>query len=230
MACMFVRVPHYVASFWRNRDSKKSIPLGGKVDVSGSTVLWNILRCGIVRNPEEEVVREGFFCERMWRKMLRGQSVVPNEKGRYVKLIPHRDIQLYLNDAEVRLLCGMKAAKYDGYDEFLCVELPQRVYVDDHEHVVDGQWQLKGLRAQKFATELRKEFWDACLDYVDEFMKAGKNNDEKSKNEGLNRFMTRYDIRIGMDNKEWKTLKRNYYRQTEQRKQRVHSYEEFGEV
>jgi len=228
MACMYVRVPHYVASFWRNRDERKPIALGGRVDLSGEYLLWQMMQQGLVRNPDEEVVKEGCFCERMWRKMLRGQSVVANEKGRFVKVYPGRDASQPLCDAEVRSMAGMKEAKSEGQSEYLCVVLPSRVYVNGIQYAVDGQWQLRGKTVQSFVLELRRCFWNECVSYVEKFMAAAPRGTERSANEGLDRFMTRYDIRVSSDNKERATLKRNYYRQLFRKRNMTHSYEEFG--
>lgn len=227
---MYIRVPHYVASFWRNREERKPIPAGGRVDLSGEYVLWNMLRQGLCRNPDEEVVREGCFCERMWRKMLRGQSLVANKKGVYVKVFPGRDATQYLSDAEVRAMCAMKEARHEDASEYLCIELPSRVYMNGTQYVVDGQWQMKGKTVQLFVAELRREFWHECLTYIEQFLESGSRKMERSTNEGLDRFMLRYDIRIGKDNKERATLKRSYYRQLARRTERACNYEEFGEV
>lgn len=230
MACMYIRVPHYVASFWRNREERNPIAIGGHIDVSGEYVLWQLLQQGLVRNPNEDVVKEGCFCERMWRKMLRGQGLVANDKGRYVKVFPGRDTEIYLTDAEVRKMAGMKSVQNDEQNEYLCVDLPRRVWDNSLQYVVDGQWQLKGKTAQAFIAELKKSFWDECILYIEQFVKSGGSGFERSTNEGLDRFMLRYDIRVGQDNKERLTLKRNYYRQL-QRKNNLHqNFEEFGVV
>ena len=230
MACMYIRVPHYVASFWRNREERKPIPMGGRVDLSGEYELWNMLRQGLCRNPAEEVSREGCYCERMWRKMLRGQSLVPNAKGAYTKVYPGRDTSQYLTDAEVRTMSGLKEARHEDTSEYLCVELPSRVYINGTQYLVDGQWQMKGKTVQMFVAELRREFWHECLAYVEQFLESGNRKMERSTNEGLDRFMLRYDIRISQDNKERATLKRSYYRQLARKADKPCNYEEFGKV
>lgn len=228
MACMYVRLPHYVASFWRNRVERKPIAPGGKVDLSGEYMPWRILQQGLVRNPSEEVMKGGCFCERMWRKMLRGQSVVINKKGKFPKVFPNRDVSLHLTDAEVRALTGLKEVSDEERNEYLCVELPSRVYMNNTQYAVDGQWQLRGQTVYTFVCELRNLFWEECIDYVDKFLKASPYGVERSAKEGLDRFLTRYDIRVGQDNKERETMKRNYYRQLRKRKGRHYSFEEFG--
>lgn len=230
MACMYIRVPHYVASFWRNRVESKPIAVGGRLDLSGEYVLWQMMQQGLIRNPDEEVAKDGCFCERMWRKMLRGQSVVAKEKGRYVKVYPHRDAGMYLNDGEINAMAGVKCGKSEEQNEYLCVELPQKVWSNGQQYSVDGQWQLNGVNVQLFVAELRKCFWHECVRYVEHFLDAAPRGVERSANEGLDRFMLRYDIRVGQDNKERATLKRSYYRQLMRKNKKRHDYEEFGVI
>lgn len=230
MACMYIRLPHYVASFWRNRDERKPIAVGGRVDLSGEYVIWQLLQQGLVRNPDEEVAKNGCFCERMWRKMLRGQSVVANEKGRYVKVFPGRDVSQPLSDGEVQVLAKLGGTQNDGRNEYLCVELPSRVFLNGVQYAVDGQWQLRGKAVQQLVNELKKGFWHECVKYVGMFLDASPKGVERSANEGLDRFLMRYDIRVGLDNKERKTLKRNYYRQLLRERSVKYDFEEFGET
>ena len=227
---MYVRVPHYVASFWRNREEKKPIDRGGRVDLSGEYVLWQMLLQGITRNPDEVVVKEGCFCERMWRKMLRGQSVVANEKGKFVKVFPKRDASIHLSEGEVSAMCGFRQGVNEEQNEYLCVVLPDKVYVNGMMYNVDGQWQMRGKSLQFFVAELRKSFWHECVEYVDQFIDATPKGVERSTVEGLDRFMLRYDIKVGQGNKERDTLKRNYYRQLRKKKRAKHDFEEFGVV
>lgn len=230
MSKMFIRVPHYVAAYYRNKNKNKVISETEPVNLENEPKLWDMLECGIANNAYEELVKEGCFCERMWRKMMRGQSLVADENGKYAKV--KRDLKAPLTIAEINSLCGWKcSAKQESSDEYLCVELPSVIYRYHQQIAVDGSYQLKGRMAQMFVAEMRRCFWNACMEYMDDYISAGrKNGHNRSKIEGLERFMLRYNIRSGNDNREMTALKRSYYRQMIRRDYVRYDYEEFGEL
>lgn len=228
MARMYVRVPHYVAAYYRNRNERKPVAVGGSVSLENEPQLYDMLLYGLVRNPREEIVKEGCFCDRMWRKMMRGQSLVSNNKGKRTSI--KRNPKEMLTDAEIRELCQLPAAHNEEADEYLCIELPPYIYRNGMQIAIDGQWQLRSRTLQTFCGAMRKSFWNTCMTYIEEFLSAGKKQGYKhSVMEGIERFMMRYDIRSNESNKEKMTLKRNYYRQLRYRQQHRFDYTEFGE-
>lgn len=227
MANMYVRVPHYVAAFYRNRDEFKPIEVGQPVSLEGISMLWNMLLGGLIQNPKERVFKEGCFCERMWRKMMRGQYMVRHNGAERIE----RDVKAYLTDTEVRELCGQKVSgRCDTY-EYLCIKLPPFVFHSGRQVAVDGQWQFYSRAAQSFVGCLREYFWECCLAYVEEFVKVGERDGVKhSKAEGFERFLARYDIRSGEDEKDQKSLKRGYFRRVQQQPDKKYDFVDFGDA
>ena len=229
MAKMYIRMPHYVASFYRNLDKRNPIPYGEAVDVEKTPALWNILLHGLVPNNKNDVEKDGCFSERLWRKMLHGQGLVSDANGKPLQI--KRSVKDPLTIEEIHLLCGWDAEKATDNDEYLCVKLPQYIYRDGKQVIIDGAYQLHKNEIHAFCAEMRRCFWSECIDYIDTYVDATKANGyDRSKIEGLERFMLRYDIRNGEDNRTLATLKRNYYRQIIRRNHKQYDYEEFGEI
>jgi len=227
MANMYVRVPHYVAAFYRNRDEFKPIEVGQPVDVENVTMVWNMLMGNLLQNPKEKVIKEGCFCERMWRKMMRGQYIV-QQKG-CVRM--SRDSKAYLTDTEVRELCGLKVSGRSETYEYLCIKLPPYILHSGRQVAIDGQWQLMYQSCKLFIGYLRNYFWECCLRYVEEFIKAGEHNGVKhSQAEGFERFLARYDIRSGENEKDQKSLKRAYFRRVQQQPDKKYDFVDFGDA
>lgn len=225
MAKMYIRVPHYVAAFFRNRNEFKPIEVGKPVSVDNIPVLWDMLMSGIVRNPNERLVKEGCFCERMWRKMLRGQYLFMHE-GKI-----DRDPHVHLTDAEVRELCGWEATDRSDNSEYLCIKLPPYVYQYGRQIATDGQWQLASFTCKAFKGYVRDYFWDCALRYVDAFVKAGdKLGVKHSQAEGFERFLARYDVRTGGSEKDMKTLKRGYFRRVKTQDAKQYDFVDFGDT
>lgn len=227
---MYVRVPHYVASFYRNRNEFKPVPTGGVVSIEEDATLWEMLTHFIVPNPTEKLVKEGCFCERMWRKMMRGFSLVENEQGKFQKVLV-RDVKDPLTDAEVRDCCQWSAPRYKDLNEYLCIELPPYVYRTGRQVRVDGQWQMSGNGCRIFVAELRRCFWRSCVRYVDGFLEFNKRlGYQRSKLEGIERFMLRYDIRSDRNNKTKESIKRNYNRFIKRYNYQEMDFQEFGDA
>lgn len=225
---MYLRVPHYVAAYYRNRDEFKPVEIGKPVSLENEPILWDMLMSCIIPNPRENLVKEGCFCERMWRKMMRGQYLPSAHKG---NMRVSRDQTEHLTDSEVRELSGMKTSIRSDSSEYLCIKLPPYIYRNGRQIAVDGQWQMVGRANQIFVGYLRDVFWDNCLKYVDTFIEVGKSNDiEHRQAEGLERFLLRYDVRTGEDGKERRTLKRTYYRKTLNKPEKQYDFLEFGDA
>lgn len=228
MANMYLRVPHYVASYYRNRDEFKPIEIGKPVSLENEPLLWNMLISGLIDNPREKLVKEGCFCERMWRKMMRGQYLPSAHKG---NLRLNRDQSLYLTDAEVRELSGMKSSVRSNSSEYLCVKLPPYIFYKGRQVAVDGQWQLTSFTCQIFITTVRRLFWESCIKYINNFIESGKAvGMNHSKAEGLERFLSRYDIRTGEDERDRKTMKRIYFRKVLNKPKKQYDFLEFGDT
>ena len=228
---MYVRIPHYVASFYRNRDEFHPVPVGGMVSLESETTLWDMLVHFLVPNPNEQLVREGCFCERMWRKMQKGYSLVEGAGGKFPRVLAKRDASEPLTDAEVRMCCQWSSPRYEDLNEYLCVELPSYVYRHHRQVKVDGQWQMMSNGYRIFVAEMRRNFWHCCVNYAEDFIEVSKKRGyQRSKVEGLERFMARYDIRNDSKNKTKFTLKRNYYRVIRNRIFQQEDFEEFGET
>ncbi|MBR1377984.1 MAG: hypothetical protein IJ557_02515 [Bacteroidaceae bacterium] len=231
MSSMYIRVPHYVASYFRHRNERKPVAMGCKVSVENEPQLWDMLMHGLGGNPLERLHADGCFCERMWRKMLRGCSLAVGGQNLQPAPRTRRDAREPLTDAEVRQLCGWEPAHNNESDEYLCVELPPFIYAEGRQVVVDGQYQFTSRNCiRQFQAEMRREFWNACIGYIDEFLRVSKRKGyDRTKMEGLERFMLRYDIRSGPNDRTKKTLKRSYYRQLMLRQHLQYDFVEFGE-
>jgi len=224
MANMYIRVPHYVASFYRNRDQHHPKKVGEPVSVENEPVLWDMLMHFITPNPYEKIVKDGCFCERMWRKMMRGQRL----DGSNTRI--KRNYKEPLTDAEVRDLCSLSAATHEDTDEYLCIALPEYVFREGRQQLIDGQYQMTTVCYKRFVAEMRRRFWAECIGYIDSFIEVDKQKGyDRNMMEGMDRFMIRYDIQSGERNKYRKTMKRNYYRQLKYQQHRQYDFVEHGE-
>lgn len=228
MANFYLRVPHYVASYIRNKDQANPIMVSGTIYISPTDKLWNVLNSSIHFNRIDNVVRIGCFCERQWKMMMRGFPIQKgiNEKASKRAVITTEDV-LTLNDSEISVLAGISKCKGEDAGEYLCFSLPSEVCVNGVLYKTNTQWQPLKNGAKVMIAELTRDFWRAFFIYMDKDKDwCIANHIERTTMESIERFMTRYDIRNSSDNREKKTLKRNYYRK---RKVYQFSFEDYVE-
>lgn len=228
MANFYLRVPHYVASYFRNKDQQKPIPVGGVIRIDCTSYLFPCLSSMIFSNNNETIMPHGCFCERQWRRMLRGSLIYTPKPG----ATPPANVSAkvkgdYLTDAEVSALSNVSSRNDEGVSEYLCIRLPEEVYVNNRVGKTNGQWQLTNSGAKRMAALMTDEFWRIFFVYMDRDREWCLGHAvERSILDVIERFMAKYDIRNSLDNREKMTLKRNYYRK---RKTSNFSEEDFVE-
>lgn len=214
MANFYLRVPHYVASYFRNKDQQKPIPVGGVIRIEDTNPLWPILSVMIHSNDKDTVIPNGCFCERQWRKMLHG-NVLGSAVGKHIPI--NKSLNLLesntLSDEEVSILSGIPTRKGEDFGEYLCVKLPNEVYSKNRIVKTTTQWQPSCAGAKRLIAVMTDEYWRVFFNYMDKERDWCISHDlDRSVMESIERFINRYNIRNSTDNKEKMTLKRNYYR------------------
>lgn len=214
MANFYLRVPHYVASYFRNKDQQKPIPVGGVIRIDTSSNLYPCLSAMIFSNNNESVMPHGCFCERQWRRMMRGTRIyTPKPDAPPAAGVSPKMKGDCLSDAEVSVLSGVASRNDEGVSEYLCIRLPEEVYVNHRIIKTNGQWQPTNAGAKRMAALMTDEFWRIFFIYMDCDRKwCVSHAIDRSILDVIERFMGKYDIRNSSDNKEKMTLKRNYYR------------------
>jgi len=214
MANFYLRVPHYVAAYFRNRDSNNPIPLGGMMKFDKLSPIWKFLSHMLKSNTTEFIVPFGCFCERQWRRMLRGSTIYTTLDGRRKQIFtgPKATGEI-LNDAEIFKLAGVSPVNGEEHGEYICIQMPPEVYVNNRMCKTNGQWQLMEGGAKILYDMMSDEFWSAFFTYIKkDYEWCVENGIDRPVLETIDRFMTRYDIRNSSDDKERMALKRNYYR------------------
>lgn len=214
MANFYLRVPHYVAAYFRNKDQMKPIPVGGVIKIETTNPLWQILSCMAHSNNSETIVTSGCFCERQWRRMMRGMPIYTPKCGAEApKPIAAKEKGETLSDSEVSRLSGIPQRKGEDSGEYLCIRLPEEVFISGRISKTNGQWQLMNAGAFRMIAMMTEEFWRTFFIYIDKEQEwCLANGYDRSVLDSIERFMTRYDIRNSSDNREKMTMKRNYYR------------------
>lgn len=225
MAVLYLRLPHYVAGYLRNRDRNNPLSPGDVITLNQSERIWVDYTEGLRPNFNMRVNRSYCFCQRMWKTMMDGYSVV----GRKKRLLSDRYDELTLTDSEVKLLSGLSSPRGDDSGEYVCIAIPREAFRYGKLVPTNSFWELSDVSANTVRSHLVNEFWRALYAYVDKAMdKAGVSGRKFVFIETLDSFMERYQIRCSNDFHERDALKRNYSRRRKSYRFTEEDYVEHG--
>lgn len=230
MANLYIRLPHYVASYLRNKDRNKPLEVGSPIPLNQSERVWVEFCEGLYPNNNLTINRAYCFCQKQWNTMMEGYSLTDKAQGkRRVKVLTERYDQLTLYDNEVQKLSGLPIPRGDDSGEYICIAIPREALRYGKVVPTSAFWQLQDVPANAVRTHLTNEFWRALYAYVDKARdKCGSSGKEFVFIDVLESFMERYDIRCSPDNHERNALKRNYNRKRQSYKFTEEDFVEHG--
>lgn len=231
MPNFYMRLPHYVAAYFRNKNEKNPIPVGGVLQFDKFSPMWSVLQEMLFNNADGTVVRGGCFCERQWRKMMQGIPIyiLQNGEERIPNLNP-AEFGYVLTDKEVSYLSRLTLNKSGDYGEYLCIKMSDVVIRNGKTYKVNSQWQPTHFGYKALSGMMNSEFWRAFFYYMGKDQEfCQEKGIKRSVLESIERFMMRYDIRNSSDDREKMTLKRNYYRKQHSAVFNEDDYVEHGE-
>lgn len=160
MANIYLRVPSYLAQFYRNREVKKPLTETKPVTFSPFQAESVIMAARLTLVPEQACEHNICFSQRMWQNMMRGKRP---QGGRPMF---DRDTDQWLSLDEVNALTGVvKTKKYEGSD-YLCIQTPKTVVVGRQYKQVTASFNLSAGAANELVRQLRTEFIRILLGWV----------------------------------------------------------------
>lgn len=203
MPSIYVRLPHYVASFLRNRDERHPLDKADPIQIETGDELASVVQCHLMPNLRGEV-RPSCFSERQWKSMMQGKVIAyrkdsfamdiarparrPLSLAEILRLTDQAD--KVLTDAETGADLSDEAYNY----EYVPFQLPRTVIINGRELKVQSDFTLAD--STDFVKILRRRFRRALVRFVAldrEYVRSLEQT--RSKMESLDRFLLRYDIR-----------------------------------
>lgn len=163
MANIYLRVPTYVAQYYRGRIAPEP-PLSEftPVEFSQFQIEYVLMEAGLTMVNERDCEHNVCFSERMWKNILNGR---PPQGG---KTIINRDQTEWPGIDEVNTVAGVKRnAKTDGFD-YLCIKAPKSIIIGPQIHPVTQSFTMPFGSANQLVRQLRKEFIRMLLWWVTE--------------------------------------------------------------
>lgn len=223
MANLYIRVPFYVASYFRTKSDREKLAPNEPLVVDETNPIWPIFIGSLHRKCN--MIPSNYFCfsQKEWRTMMNGKPLAGG-----AKLMSQED-ELTLSDVEVSILTGLRTPKNDGLGEYLCFALPKEIFRNGKYVKTDAWWCLTKSGTYDFRKYLVNEFWRALFTYMDRRRDAFAF--EKRTFiviDCLDSFMERHDIHCSLDYHERETLKRGMNRKRKEFKYMKDDYIEHG--
>jgi hypothetical protein len=229
MANVYFRVPHYVASYLRNRDRENPVEVGGVINLNPSEKLWYQFMEGLYPNVNLTISRSYCFCQRQWRRMVDGYSLDTFNGGKRHKVLKDAEGRTMLDDSEIHRLAGLPVPRNADSSEYICIAMPREAMRHGCVVPTNACWQLRDTSVNSVRAMLVDEFWRTLFCYVDKAIDRCKS---AGRNfvliDTLESFMERYNIKSSADAHERNALKRNYNRRRKSYRFSTEDYIEYG--
>lgn len=211
MPSIYLRVPYYVASYYRNRFDDKRLKESEPYSFSIYTDAFHIIINAAMYTDISYKIDTPCFSEKAWNRMTDGYGV--GEKTSRKRIQPPLSDGEYLNDKDINTLSGKNFGNKEGFGDYLKIALPTEIMRNGKMLRVNTSYTLPKAPAFQLVAIMKKEFRKAFLNYMrkdEEY--CAEHGINRHVMESISRFMTRYDIPFSQDRSEISLLKRNYYR------------------
>lgn len=204
MAVIYLRLPHYIASYLRNIDPDRSMSRWQPFVFDRTDPIYPKL-CFLIEPNARMAVNIDCFSQKQWEAMLKGKYLRTPSDGSFLFDLQRR-YSTPLTTSEVYLLSGneervhrdtdtMELAPDEEYlDEYVPIQLPPSIIRNRREVKVYSDWYIPNI------STIRSELTDRYKMAFSKFMAEDRRQTHdldinRSKMDSIDRFMLRYDIR-----------------------------------
>jgi hypothetical protein len=224
MPNIYLRVPTYVAQFYRAIDPNKRLAENQPYAFCPFQHEYILMRNQLTLIPETEQTCSWCYSQRAFNNILRG---IPPTGG---KAVVQRDQQQWITTKELCAIIGEKSvAKMEAYD-YLAIELPPDVMLGDEVRKTNGSYSLKQRDAIHLQEMLRDEFVHTFLDWlIQDRRYCNRLGLRREIGTTIERFFERYYIFIGTNKRERESMYRMGRRWIEKARVLPNDRIDFGE-
>lgn len=191
MANIYLRVPPYVADFYRNKDENHRLKVWEPVCFEDFSYEMRLLRHRIISDKNRKFLSVLCYSQQSWNNILKGK--LP-QGGKTIFI---RDNKQWPTPREIVALEGRTLKLNEELFDYLCIALPKEAMVGSSVIRVDSRCSIDGSTAKLLANVLRDEyyhyFYEWCVQEERVFRKKGL---AVQKTDLMERFYAQYEIRM----------------------------------
>lgn len=190
MANLYLRVAHYVAQFYRNRDENNRL---GEFDpvVLNDNYADNILSRCLRLDGSKGKSTVMCYSQQSWDNILKGKQPYGGIT------VFRRDPKTWPSAKEICALEGRSLSLHEELFDYLCIALPAETLYNGEVVKVSKAFALDALTAQHLANHLRYEYCHVFSEWIIQERRLFSSRGLLlSDAEALERFLAQYDIKI----------------------------------
>jgi hypothetical protein len=211
MANIYLRVPTYVAQFYRGREVNHPLTEFEPVIFSVYQNEHVLLSATLILDTDNQ--NAACLSQRAWKNVLQGRQ--PNGGKRLLNRSPDE----WPTIQEICMLTGVKKVqKMEGYD-YLCIEIPKQILVGRQYKATNASFSLPPSAANDLQKMLRNNFIRVLLDWVrQERSFCNIKGIRRDLSMVVDHFFYYYNICIGTNGKDRESMRRMAVRWLEEAK------------
>ena len=203
MSNIYLKVPLYVAAFYRNRDDSNPLGPFDAVEFPSFSHEAVVIAASLMFVDNYEEQSSLCYSQRVWNNILNGK---PPTGG---KRILQRDATEWPTMTEICALHGRSVSDREEAFDYLCIRIPREIVIDGVIKRTNSSYTLRFLSARKLVTMLRNEFYHTFADWcIQDRRHCNMVGIKRDRGEMLERFLTQYDIPVSADAHEKDSLRR----------------------
>ena len=213
MNTIYLRLPQYVAAFYRGRDEEHPLREQDPVTFCEFSHEYVVLSTGVRMLPVQEQIRAHCYSQRAWRNICNGRR--PEGGGR----IFMRDASVWPTSEEVfsleptRDVRSNEVRAWKENTDYLCIGIPGEIVTGGRVHRTNGSYSLNTADARTLSRLLCNEFYSSVLDWLIQDRRfCNQNGVQRSRVESIERFLLCFNIPVSQSNRERETLRRQINR------------------
>lgn len=224
MANIYVRLPWYVAAFYRGLEEDNPLTEWQPYEFKEYTHEYVIMENNLRYIPEQNLSRQ-CYSQRAWNNILRGKT--PDGTSTILR----RDPTEWPDSSELCALTGTSNTGKMATCDYLAVKMPREVWLNKKVYRTNQGYAFSADNAQHFIKMLSQEFYHVFLDWVEQDERYCNRMGIHRKNlEVMERFLVQYNIPISVDSAEQDTLRRMRNRWIANAKKRPNDRVNFNQV
>ena len=224
MANIYVRLPWYVAAFYRGLEEDNPLTEWQPYEFKEYTHEYVIMENNLRYIPEQNLSRQ-CYSQRAWNNILHGKT--PDGSVNVLR----RDPTVWPDTNELCTLTGTSMMGKMATSDYLAVKMPREVWLNRKVYRTNQGYAFSADNAQHFIKMLSQEFYHVFLDWVEQDERYCNRMGIHRKNlEVMERFLVQYNIPISVDSTEQDTLRRMRNRWMANAKKRPNDRVNFNQV
>ena len=189
MPNLYLRVPTYIAAFYRHRDEKKPLTEWQPITFEEFSFEQRLLRNGLCSDKRKNFLSVLCYSTNSWNNICNGKLPTGG------KVILTRDQKKWPDATEIVALEGRALKPNEEIFDYLCIALPGEAIISGRLTKTDNSCTIDGATAKKFVNVMRDEFYHYYFEWcIQEERMFSKRGFMISKAEMMERFYAQYEI------------------------------------